>query len=292
MSLEKNRGNDNGISLTGVGSVIIPDNTDIASYVQRCYRNNTISISGGNGSTPFHNVRIADGILDKIVFPTKGQDGSSVVWIRDCFTNRAIVIGVLQEFGSSNMTLQGQQRIAQEVGTQVAEIFLDALNGKLNIISQGDTKIPAEVIIKASSRKVDGDVVRLISRDKIQMDARKLDVQLTGDFEISLNNGLEELVNISGSGGGFRIFDRVGNEFVQNEDHTQIVTHRFDVGQGTEPMVLGNTLVGLLNELIEAILNLTVLTPSGASGTPVNAATFTSIKNKLEEILSKVSNTD
>ena len=57
-------------------------------------------------------------------------------------------------------------------------------------------------------------------------------------------------------------------------------------------MVLGNTLVDLLAQLIDAILNLTVLTPHGPSGTPVNAAAFSNIKSKLETALSKLSNTD
>ena len=57
-------------------------------------------------------------------------------------------------------------------------------------------------------------------------------------------------------------------------------------------MVLGNTLISLLSQLIDAILNMTVLTHVGPSGTPVNAAVFSEIKGKLEEALSKLSNTD
>ena len=76
------------------------------------------------------------------------------------------------------------------------------------------------------------------------------------------------------------------------EQNVQILTNKFNVGEGNEQMVLGNTLVKLLGELIDAILNMTVLTHVGASGTPINAATFSDIKSKLETVLSKLSNTD
>ena len=57
-------------------------------------------------------------------------------------------------------------------------------------------------------------------------------------------------------------------------------------------MVLGDTLKKILEELIDAINSLTVSTPHGPSGTPLNAATFSSIKGKLDTILSQISNTD
>jgi hypothetical protein len=54
----------------------------------------------------------------------------------------------------------------------------------------------------------------------------------------------------------------------------------------TEPAVLGDVLKSKLESLIDAINVLTVPTAFGPSGTPINAATFTSIKSGLSDILS------
>ena len=55
-------------------------------------------------------------------------------------------------------------------------------------------------------------------------------------------------------------------------------------------MVLGDTLKEILDKLIKALLQLTVVTPSGTSSTPVNFASFEEIGNQLNDILSKKSN--
>ena len=55
----------------------------------------------------------------------------------------------------------------------------------------------------------------------------------------------------------------------------------------TEPIVLGDSWETLMGELIDALLAMTHPTPAGPSGTPLNAADFTTIKNKLNSVLSK-----
>jgi len=58
-------------------------------------------------------------------------------------------------------------------------------------------------------------------------------------------------------------------------------------GADVQKMVLGGELVAIMKELIDAINQQQYLTPSGPSATgPVNRATFTSIKNKLNKLLS------
>jgi phage gp45-like len=57
-------------------------------------------------------------------------------------------------------------------------------------------------------------------------------------------------------------------------------------GDDIEKSVLGETLKDKLDELIDAILKITVPTVFGPSGTPINAATFSNIKSQLSDILS------
>lgn len=293
MSLEKNRGNNNCIPISGVGYIVIPKDVNTAEYVQRCYRNHSVSISGGYDSTYMHGVKITEEALNKIKFPDNDDGlGSPVVWLRDSFTNRAIVIGTLKTAGDSNMVQGSQQRLVQETAQSVVEMFLDALNCTINISAQGNENIPAVINIKASSGTDAGDVVNIISKDRINADGRHMKVNLTEDFELTINNGEEDIIHIVGNEEELHITDHFKNEAIFNEENVQILTTKFNIGTGKEQMVLGNTLINLLSQLIDAILNMTVLTHVGPSGTPVNAAAFSEIKGKLEEALSKLSNTD
>ena len=53
-----------------------------------------------------------------------------------------------------------------------------------------------------------------------------------------------------------------------------------------EPVVLGDTLLGLLEELCDALAAETHPTPVGPSGPPINAAQYSSIKSRLKAFLS------
>ena len=293
MSLEKNRGNNNCIPISGIGYIVIPRDANTAEYVQRCYRTHTVSISGGYDSTYMHGVKIAEQALNNIKFPDNDDGlGSAVVWLRDSFTNRAIVIGTLKTAGESNMVQGSQQRLVQETVQSVVEMFLDALNCTININAHGNENVAAMINIKASSGKDDGDVVNIISKDYIATDSRHIKVNLTEDFELIINNGEKDILYIVGNEEELHITDHFKNEAIFNEENIQILTNRFNVGKGKEQMILGNTLINLLSKLIDAILNMTVLTHVGPSGTPLNASTFSEIKSKLEDALSKLSNTD
>jgi len=79
--------------------------------------------------------------------------------------------------------------------------------------------------------------------------------------------------------------DNDGNIFVVNKSGSKI-----HIGDGAEnadePVVLGNTLKGLLEDLIAAIKAMTVPTPAGPSGTAINAPQFDAVKNQLSTMLS------
>lgn len=327
MSLERNRGNNNCIPFSGIGYVVIPDGSDAAEYVQRCYRNQTISINGGFGSSSMHNVKIVEGVLDRIKFPSNGSSqGSAVVWVRESFYNRPVVVGVVPEGGKSNLSNAGQARLLQEVLQRAAEVFVDGANSRVNISALGDDTKCAEINIKASSRVGEDDVVNVESNDLVKISGKRYRLNFTKDIELLINNGKEDLLKVVANEEKVEVIDHWGNnivadaekvfvtdanknqvisnadevhvtdahenEIILNQDNVQILCKKFNVGEGKEQMILGNTLVDLLTQLIDAIISLTVITPQGASGTPINAATFAQIKSQLETALSKLSNTD
>jgi hypothetical protein len=87
-------------------------------------------------------------------------------------------------------------------------------------------------------------------------------------------------------------------------DVTNITTNNRDINLNTgngkinlgdanlESLVRGESLVRILNELIDAITQQIYLTPSGpTSPGPTNVATFQSIKTRLDSILSTLNKT-
>lgn len=75
----------------------------------------------------------------------------------------------------------------------------------------------------------------------------------------------------------------------------QIIEDKIYLGndlQESQPLILGNELVGKLQELISAIKTITVPTAWGLSGTPTNQASLTEIAESLEQTLSKVTNSN
>ena len=83
--------------------------------------------------------------------------------------------------------------------------------------------------------------------------------------------------------------DSDGNIFITNKSGSKV-----NVGDGAEnanePAALGETLKGLMEDLIDAINSMTVPTPSGPSGTPINSAQFEIIKGRLDTMLSETVN--
>ncbi len=74
---------------------------------------------------------------------------------------------------------------------------------------------------------------------------------------------------------------------VDSGSETIINSPEIYLGLGAEePVVLGDTLLGLLEELCDALAAETHPTPVGPSGPPINASQYSSIKSRLKEFLS------
>lgn len=81
------------------------------------------------------------------------------------------------------------------------------------------------------------------------------------------------------------IFDEEGNTFLEEGESGKLV----NVGaEADEAAAKGDTLKGLLDELFDAIAQLTVNTGTGPSTPPLNSAQFADIKSRLSTFLSEV----
>jgi len=114
--------------------------------------------------------------------------------------------------------------------------------------------------------------------------------------------GTLDIVVKGGSEGGQIVERAIGagkSKILRESDNT--ITdraeniHQTEAGKkiihGTENLenaVLGNTLVDLLGQILDAITKLTVPTMLGPSGVPINSPVFLAIKQKLKTCLSKL----
>lgn len=97
----------------------------------------------------------------------------------------------------------------------------------------------------------------------------------------------QEFIRIKHKDGATLIeLDSQGNIFITNNTGKKV-----HIGDGAdtanEPALLGTTLKGLLEQLIDGLTALTVPTGVGPSGTPINAAQFIAVKAQLQTALSQ-----
>lgn len=317
-ALEVNRGAKTTIGQSGVGFVVVPDDDKREDYINDCYRTMSVTMNGGYGYGYISNVKILGDVLQQIKFPLKSTDrGTPVFWVRENFTNRPIIVGVIPEGNYTNLLTEGQGRYVQQVGERVVEIFEDATNGVLNISVVSDSEHPANVKIKASSGTTDS-VLEVESDGMVRVSGNQIESVARQDFKLVLKNQVDdELVTITGDKERVEYTDQFKTNVKLSEESVDVNTEidvnveakdsvvnvtskeinlktdsKLNLDSGKEPMVLGDTLKGILDDILKAIQSLTVMTPVGPSSVPVNVANFASIQAKLQTILSKKSNLD
>lgn len=289
---EMNRGAETTVGQSGVGFIVVPDDNTRKQYIEDCFRTSTVTINGGYGYGYISSVKIFSDVLQKVKFPlTQNERGTPVFWVRENFSNRPIIIGVLSEEGYTNLLKENQERIVQQFGDNIVEIFLDANSSTLNINVVGNSENPSLINIKTSSGSEDS-LLNLESDGKVNLSANQITATSRKDFSIFLKTSdNEELISIIGNEEKTEFKDQFDNIITSDKDNIKIqVAKEFNIDSGKEQMVLGNTLENLLKELIQAIQSIQVPTSMGPSGTPLNTAIFSSIEGRLKTFLSKKSN--
>ena len=285
---------DTGIGTAGVGFVVVPSNIDREQYIEDCYRTNTLSINGGIGYGIFNGVHADNDVMQNITFPTDEENrGTAVVWVRDSISQLPVIVAVLRKQSEYYNLSENQYRLKRHnvEKTRIVELFLDGDTSDFEIMVVGDKDQPARVNIKLSSQNKDSNFtlscdneINILSDKKITLESNEqINVQLTqkGENKATIKYVIEE---------GFSYEDEFGNEIVCKDNEITVKSDKINHNSGKEPMVLGDTLVNILNDLLKAIQQLTVISPVGATSIPVNVADFVEIQSRLETIKSKISN--
>ena len=288
--IELNRGARTCLGESGIGYVVIPDNDTRDEYINNCYYSCTVTIDGGYGYSYIENVPIPLELLQQIKFPLKEDEvGSRVFWVRENTFNRPVIVGILNNLYEPNGMMAGQNRYVQEINGNVVEIFMDANTAEMNIKVTGSKNNPSKINVISNTNE--DSEINVTSSGKVKISAKNLIVEAFKDAVFTLKkNDSKELLKIESNDTQLKITDQFNNEVTLKDGEIDVVSDKINHNGGNEPMVLGNTLKESLSNLIDAILSMTMVTPTGASSTPMNAAQFIQIKSQLNNILSQKSN--
>lgn len=315
---------DDGLGESGIGYVVIPAGIeDVEKFKEDCRRNLTVSIVPGFGCSTYNCVPCTIESFQNIRFPDDSDErGTPVAWVKDSFLGTLFIVGTLNRESDYSGIGEEQFRICRSVGLNNVEVFLDGKNSALSINVLGESS-PSKLDIKISSKNEDS--VFNISSDN--------ELNILSDKNINIKSGLSSRITINKdtkdravfqmdeqnislslsdekeklkfklqyeSEEGFEYLDEFENEVKIIKEKVTLKTKevnldskKVNLGNGKEKMVKGETLESILNELIDAISQITVTTPTGPSIPPLlNIAQFTVIKSKLKTFLSNVSNTE
>lgn len=283
---------DTGIGSAGVGFVVVPSEVDRVQYINDCYRTNTLTINGGKGYGYFSGVHADINVMQNIKFPTDEENrGTPVVWVKDAVSQLPVIVAVLRKQGEYYSLNENQFRLKRGTETRNVEIFIDGSTSALDITILGDKEEPANIDVKLSSENADSvltvscdNEINIIGEKAVNVTTNKkatLKVTEKGEDKMSLSYEL---------GVGLKYKDEFENEVTAKEGQVDVISKKINHNSGKEPMVLGNTLADLLNELLAAVQKITVISPVGVTSVPVNIGDFAAIQAKLDTIKSKISN--
>lgn len=276
----------------GVGFVVVPEGIDRGRYIENCYRTNTLTISGGRGYGYFNEVNVDVGVMQNINFPVdENNRGTPVVWIKDSITNLPVIIGALRKKEGYFTLKENQYRVQRGGEEKSVEVFIDGNTSSLFINMIGNDDNPSDLSIKLNSENKDSvftincdNEINLIAEKAVNIVSNEsVDVKVKeeGEIKAKFNYTL---------GLGFEYKDEFGNSVKCTEGLVEVISDEINHNSGKEPMVLGDTLAKILDELLTAIQKITVISPVGSTSVPVNISDFASIQAKLDTIKSQISN--
>lgn len=285
---------DTGIGSAGVGFVVVPAEVDRTQYIKDCYRTNTLTINGGSGYGYFSGVHADINVMQCIKFPTDETNrGTAVVWVKDAISQLPVIVGVLRRQNEYYALDENQFKLKRGTDSTNVEVFVDGITADLNVTVVGDKDQPANVNLKLTSENADS-VLSVYCDNKVEITGSK-SIELTTNEKFSAKvteQGEEKMSATYEKGKGLNYVDEFDNEIIAKKDEVDIISKKINHNKGKEPMVLGDTLADILDEMLKAIQAITVVSPVGATSTPVNVAQFVAIQAKLSTIKSRISNLD
>lgn len=254
----------NMISAVGYGYIVFPYNVDRTDFVQTAYRKEKVSIMPDQGSSMIHDCYITKSALREIVFPQENdQLGSGVVYVTNYFNNKPFIVGVVSKEDESNLF--------EEAGINFTKVFNQ---NKVTIDANAQR---GEVVINVSNRE---DAASILL-NCIGQEGTTFTINCNGQFFASVDSNVNistrQTLTLKSNNSANTVSSSVE---INNQDVNITPNRRFNIGEGSEPVPMGNQLATQLNQnntflstLVQQVA--TALTATGAPNGGAASSAFT-----------------
>lgn len=277
-----------------IWNVTIPVDEDRDQYITNCYRTSTVSLINQNAEVR-HRIPIGKLTIQLVDFPPDdSQLGSPVLCGNIAGHDQIFVLDVFNQEDEFTNLSENTIDLTKSNGNNTATLSLIGNNGGALLNVNSDQNNGGIIYINASNSLNSGLLNIEVNGNINVINTNSTFWQVGNDFNLEIFDGNEEgnKTNIRYTNGeGFSYNDQFGNSISVIDGIINIQPGGdnpvFNIGQGNEPIVLGNALVDILTRLIQEI---SVSTTTG--GPLLNAASIAAFIQELNNILSQVSNTD
>lgn len=224
------------------GYIILPDSEELGIAITKALRSRRFTIMLEKGGGVLHNCFAVESAINDFEFPIqKGGLGSQVVFLQEPIGGKAIVIGVVNSNNNRKFYESNQYVIERVSENAIASIIVDG-KGKISIDVISTSSDPAILNINVSNPEAKS----------------KVNVKVKGVVNLEVD-------------GNFTINNKYGNtDWTCNNFNLDM--KRLKLGEGKEPMVLGEELKSQIektNEVVKAIkdslLNWTIGSADGGA---------------------------
>jgi hypothetical protein len=269
----------------GHAYVVIPEDVDREEYINDCYSLKSVAIQTDELGV-ITKVLVGKQDMKDIEFPDTAEElGSMVLFVSIPGSNRYSILKVYEVHDYVSPDREHMYSFSAKLEEKAAFIGVDGANGAVSISSQNGKGIDVSAV---------GDEADLNMNAGRSMKAESIDVTITGYNSINFrvpNNGGDDTIIKYTSGEGFSYFDEYENAILLNEEMAQVKSKKINLGDGAEPLILGQKLVDFLDKFITQVSAITTTTALGAM--PIlNKVTVEALKKDLDALKSKLSNTD
>lgn len=307
-----------------IWNVMIPIDQPRGDYIENCMNTETVSVVSRYGEV-LHDVPIPDYLLDRVEFPQPGKLGSEVVisFVHEDRNHYPYVVAARKLRNNFRHNKEHTMRLEKRTENSGAEILLRGDKGQviigvnsseteggkmiLNITnSEGNAELQVNVrgavninapTINQVARELISDTLSLNKEAKDadgnylnEDDYKSVFKKTLKGFEVAITKGDDVATNLKyESGVGFEYSDEFGNKILADSEQVQIISSAevVKLGEGAEKMVLGDTLAGLLKDIIAEVAKSTT-----SAGPLLNAAAIAAFSAQVDSILSQYSKTD
>ena len=274
--------------------VYLPPDEDRDQYIQSSLRTSTVTLINMNGEIQ-HRVPVGKSAINYIEFPdNESQFGSPVMCANERMHNQLFVVEVFEQGDTFNIKQENQKRFSEQSDNGLSEVIIDG-QGSISLNASNDIQDNGgKVYVNIASPNESGELKIDVNGTINIINTGNTNIETSDGFQIAIYDGNEQDIQTTikyTNDEGFSYIDQFDNQISIIDGEINIKSSKISINDGTEPIILGNQLVNLLNDLIAEIAASLVTTAIGQSPL-INSAQILAFQNQLEQLKSLVSFTD